>query len=734
MDASPRRRVLHSVAVLLVLVFAAGNRPWPDLPWWPHLWNDVWSLVVFATASLAGLQAARRAPDDDRRAWRWIAAGAAAYVLGQLAWNHAELTGYLAPFPYYSDVGFLACGVLTTIGLVRLTDVSRLRVLSGVRWDLGTLIAGLTLVVVAAAWGAFAGSDAPPFAKATAVAYVGVFVFQLAAAVALAWTPSPPEFSEARWWLVFSSTANVIGFVAWQFPLLAGAYSAGHWFDSFWIAGALFLAVAAGDYGAAYARGASTRAPAEAPSAILRVQLWSMLQVAGLLFLGLLDQLYDLPNASLVIGGGAFAAVVGLRQVYAIREERQLGEDRARLLEAATLLVRVTSDIYAGLDRESAVRRALEGARQVFGCRDILIRLGDSQGTPAETIAVWTNPDHGAAVGDARPAGLTHHCIAIRKPILITDVRDHPMVHPANVRFGVRAIAAVPLLGPTRCQGALVAYFDTERTFPPIEQTLLQAFAAGLATALENATLFAQVQEQILHLREAQAQLVQSEKLSALRQLVAGAAHELNNPLTAILGSAYLAEQRIDDAGARRYLEEIRTGAERTAQIVRSLREFAQDRRPSLQPLSVNALVERAIELSLGSVGAPARPVVRHLDPELPGTVGDVGQLEQVLLNLLANAYQAVAGRPGTVSVRTRREGGTIRIEVADDGPGVPPDVRKKIFDPFFTTRPVGEGAGLGLSVAHGIVTEHEGRIWLDETAETGARFVVELPIRGDAI
>jgi len=122
--------------------------------------------------------------------------------------------------------------------------------------------------------------------------------------------------------------------------------------------------------------------------------------------------------------------------------------------------------------------------------------------------------------------------------------------------------------------------------------------------------------------------------------------------------------------------------------------------------------------------------VVRQLAPGIPTTWADGARLQQVLLNLVTNAYQAMGTTGGVLTITTAADSGVIRLAVADSGPGVPVEIRTRIFDPFFTTKPVGQGTGLGLSVVHGIVAAHEGRIWLDESVMGGARFVVELPLR----
>ena len=175
-----------------------------------------------------------------------------------------------------------------------------------------------------------------------------------------------------------------------------------------------------------------------------------------------------------------------------MREPRGPQEDARPLLDAASLLADLASGIHAGLDRETVITRALDAARQVFGCRDILIRLLDDTGAVVDTIGSWTDPRHGEAIGAPHPGGLTAHAMSTGEAVFTIDVAEDPRVAPANLRFGVAAIATLPLLGRHRCLGALGVYFTTPKTFPVLERRLLQAFAAGLAIALENARLFAE--------------------------------------------------------------------------------------------------------------------------------------------------------------------------------------------------------------------------------------------------
>lgn len=230
-----------------------------------------------------------------------------------------------------------------------------------------------------------------------------------------------------------------------------------------------------------------------------------------------------------------------------------------------------------------------------------------------------------------------------------------------------------------------------------------------------------------------QEQLIQSEKMSAIGQLVSGVAHELNNPLAGISAFAQLllTERRLSSE-LKGAAETIYAEARRASRIVNNLLTFARQHKPEKGPTSIIQVLDDTLELRSYELRVRGIGITRDYDQTIPETMADAHQLQQVFLNLLTNAEQAmerVEGRRHTLTVRTRRAGKVIRIEVEDTGPGVPPALLERIFNPFFTTKPTGSGTGLGLSISLGIVREHEGRIWAESMQAGGARFVIELPI-----
>ena len=224
--------------------------------------------------------------------------------------------------------------------------------------------------------------------------------------------------------------------------------------------------------------------------------------------------------------------------------------------------------------------------------------------------------------------------------------------------------------------------------------------------------------------------LLQTSKLAALGQLVAGIAHELNNPLAAILGYAQLLEERglggraLEDA--RRIAEE----AERATRIVRNLLMLAREAKLERSPLNLNEVVEQAVRLCAYDLQRAGIAFEAELDGQLPPVQANPVQMQQVVLNLVMNARQAIAetGRSGLIVLRTQQNDGRVFLEVEDNGPGVPTELQSRIFEPFFTTKPPGVGTGLGLAIVAGILQQHGGEIHVTSAPGAGAKFTVSLP------
>jgi signal transduction histidine kinase len=373
------------------------------------------------------------------------------------------------------------------------------------------------------------------------------------------------------------------------------------------------------------------------------------------------------------------------------------------------------------------------------------------------------------------------------QPVLVSDVETatEPVHHALSRAHRVRSLVAAPLRVREQVLGVLAVTSTEAGRFDRGDVDLLTAVASHVALAIDRAASFQTIEdlsrsledkvrvrtEQLRaaneelrtayrDLQTTQLQLIQREKMASVGQLVAGVAHELNNPIGFISSNvATLADfvQRLRamlatyqeaalpeadrarvDARRRelqvdyalRYLDSmisgIREGADRTRKIVGDLRVFTRTPDDVWQAVDLHEELDSSLTL-LNHLLKDRVTVIRKY-----GSLGPVecvrSQIDQVFLNVLANAAQAIPG-PGTITIETRRVGPMAEIAIADTGLGIPPDVLRRVFDPFFTTKPVGEGTGLGLSISYEIVTKHGGEIRAESPADGGAVFTLRLPV-----
>ncbi len=258
--------------------------------------------------------------------------------------------------------------------------------------------------------------------------------------------------------------------------------------------------------------------------------------------------------------------------------------------------------------------------------------------------------------------------------------------------------------------------------------TCRQRVAELKASEAERKRVEEALQESEKRLQE---ELYLSSRLASIGELAAGVVHELNNPLTGIVGFSQLLLRRSTDQTVSRDLERIHNEAQRAVKVVQNLLAFARRRETKKQYSDINEILGRALELRAYELRTSNIELVVKLAPDLPKIMADFGQIQEVFLNIILNAEQAVteANRGGKLSVKTRKIRDYIEVCFTDDGPGIAAKHLGKVFDPFFTTRGEKGGTGLGLSVCHSIVREHGGRIYDKSKPGKGATFIVELPV-----
>ncbi len=231
-------------------------------------------------------------------------------------------------------------------------------------------------------------------------------------------------------------------------------------------------------------------------------------------------------------------------------------------------------------------------------------------------------------------------------------------------------------------------------------------------------------------LKSAQLALVQSEKMAAVGTLSAGLAHEVKNPLSAVLGYAQLAKRKLSQPDViKKHLDIIENETRRCNEIIGNLMQFSRQEKGEFTDVTINEVVEKSVGVVDHQLGLNNVRVNMKLAPDIPEIIGNSNQLQQVLMNLAINAQQAMEPDGGTVDIATYFDDDNVYISVSDTGPGISEEVAEKIFEPFFTTKTAGEGTGLGLSVTYGIIRDHKGDIRVEKADSGGARFVIALPL-----
>ncbi|MGH9562224.1 MAG: ATP-binding response regulator, partial [Terracidiphilus sp.] len=264
---------------------------------------------------------------------------------------------------------------------------------------------------------------------------------------------------------------------------------------------------------------------------------------------------------------------------------------------------------------------------------------------------------------------------------------------------------------------------------------LLERFSRPVLDSEGRATGWLEIYSDVTESRQIQSKMQQTEKMAALGQVVSGIAHELNNPLTAIMGYAQLLLGHGLLPAQLTQARSVYQEAERARRIVKNLLYFARENKPERTVVDLNEIVERTVALRSYELKVENIAVQLDLSPGLPSTMADPYQLQQVVLNLLMNAEQALQEERGggRVVIRTRllrqQIGNRLSLEVSDDGPGIPPEIASRIFDPFFTTKAAAVGTGLGLSIVYGIVRQHDGDVAFENEPNGGAKFLIELPV-----
>jgi two-component system NtrC family sensor kinase len=354
-------------------------------------------------------------------------------------------------------------------------------------------------------------------------------------------------------------------------------------------------------------------------------------------------------------------------------------------------------------------------------------QAGYEDGYLAVVNFTWAETDAPTAVGSAIRSG---------KSSIIDDFSTAPAADRRRVeaiRRGYGSAIALPLRDGDRAFGALAIYAVEAYAFGAEEVRLLTELADDLAYGIVALRMRAEHQRMEQEVERQRGARYQSDKLATMGQLLAGVAHELNNPLSVVTGWAAILSQKLAGGPFETHTAKITDAAQRCARIVRNFLAMARQQPPERHRVALGQVVRDAVELLAYHLRLDDVEVIVDVPDDLPVIWADPHQLSQVVLNLITNAQQALQATPPprrlTLTARSDTAGGRVRLDVADTGPGLLPEVRAKIFEPFFTTKPPGQGTGLGLALCQGIIEGHGGSIRVESQPGHGAVFQVELPV-----
>jgi PAS domain S-box-containing protein len=427
---------------------------------------------------------------------------------------------------------------------------------------------------------------------------------------------------------------------------------------------------------------------------------------------------------------GAVTAYQGF--LLDITERKRAEHEIRRRNRELLVLNSISKTLTESLDLSDSIHRTLRQIVELFSLDASSLYLFDDGGDVIRRIsAVGHRSEFARSFPPTKvPQELLHHIKAVHATFLSAQGLPLPQVfREAQRKEQIVTAYVVILWSKDRVMGALVVGSRTPREFTPSDVNLLIAVGSQTANAIERSLLYEQTRQAYDDLRKTQEQLLHSEKMAAVGQLISGVAHELNNPLTAILGySQLLTSSGQMNAQGLEYSEKLYKQAQRTHRIVQNLLSFARQHKPERIPVSLNKIVEDT--LALRDYDLRMHNIRVHLDlfADLPMTAADPHQLQQVFLNMVNNAVDAILEKSseGDLWVTTGSKQQKLFVQFADSGSGVKDP--SKVFDPFYTTKPVGKGTGLGLSICYGIVTEHGGTIRVENLPPRGASFTIEIP------
>jgi len=419
--------------------------------------------------------------------------------------------------------------------------------------------------------------------------------------------------------------------------------------------------------------------------------------------------------------------------------EKRRAEDemrrRNRELNALNAMAVVAAQSF---DLDEILNLTLRQVVTLFSGESGTVYLSDSDNATYRRRAAWgpRSRDQMRAAEISLPEGFGDLVMRSRTEVVTAEYLPHlpPKVAEFLRSDADRSWIWVLFWGKDAPVGIMGLCSDLGYEYSSNDENLMVAISRQLATTIEKVRLYEETCRAYEDLRKTQEQLLQSEKMSAVGQLIAGVAHELNNPLTAILGYAELLESEGLNERAQDYVSKLFKQAQRTHRVVQNLLSFARQRKPQREEVDIRKVLDETLALRDYDLKTNNIRVEREAPTDPALVVADPHQIEQVFLNIINNAVDAIleTGRTGKVKIRVYLQNGHVCTQFSDDGPGLKDP--KRIFDPFYTTKSVGKGTGLGLSICYGIVKEHGGDITANNAAEGGAVIEVRLPSAASAV
>jgi len=415
-----------------------------------------------------------------------------------------------------------------------------------------------------------------------------------------------------------------------------------------------------------------------------------------------------------------------------ITDRKRAEQEIRRRNRELMVLNSIGQTLTESLDLSDSIHRTLRQMTELFSLDASSLYLLEEDGLRMRRIAaVGHRTEQGRNIPPvALQPELLQHIKAVHATFLSAQGLPIPgLLREAQRQEGLHSAFVVILWSKDRVIGGLVVGSRMPREFSPADINLLIAVGSQISNAIDRSVLYEETRQAYENLRRTQEQLLHSEKMAAVGQLISGVAHELNNPLTAILGYSQLllSSGQMPPQGME-YSDKLYKQAQRTHRIVQNLLSFARQHKPERVAVQLNQILEDTLALRDYDLRLSNIRVHYELAPDLPMTAADPHQLQQVFLNLVNNAVDAILehSSEGDLWVSTKAKSNQLIVEFRDSGPGVKDASR--VFDPFYTTKPVGKGTGLGLSICYGIVSEHGGSISVRNVQPSGACFTIELP------